>query len=138
MGRTTDGSNYVGWWEEYSLEDDEYFEWGNVLGYMHDDGLLQESWWIQTDAVSAHYSSGEWESMNTATKDSDDVLEEDVLDNADWEDAVDGYFDAEVECEVCEECQVCEECEECEDCNAGDDIETQINFDFAGLIPENN
>lgn len=35
---------------------------------MHDDGTLEENWWSQLDAVSAHYWDGEFEGSNLATK----------------------------------------------------------------------
>ena len=103
---------------------------------MHDNGELEEFFWTQAGAENQHYWTATDNSTNFAIAAHSKHTYEDALEYVAELEAA--YYQADV---VCEECPVCEDCDECEECpvcdEEGDDIETQINFDFAGLIPEN-
>jgi hypothetical protein len=124
-GHTFDGSNYYGWYQEYDLTNTSYFDWGNVVNYVHADGTQEEFWYSQLNAISGHYWDGVFLGSNTASKISDSVDFDTVTgDNNPYEYALAAYYEAMVDCD----------CPECEENKVG----TQININFAGLIPANN
>jgi len=107
-----------------------------VAGYVNDDGNVVENDYLANFAAGPFYTYGTF----AGTFVSDFVSPYANYDvslglTAPFQDAIENFYISE-DLAQCEECEECELCENGGDENGDQNIQTQININFGGLIPK--